>query len=832
MNAVDIIASEAVQAGYRDAAIVRDYSFADVLHERDECRTVALAAFTHTPPSYRSAALAVVDATAARTAAELVAENRALGAPLLFLLDGDSITVWQVGMERPPRRLLQTDARGLPGVFAENRDSWHPQAIHRAKSIGGLRSEYQLDFVDAGLLPAIEGEVHSKLDHLLGDALAAAHEGRRRLDKRLLFRATFRFLAAKVLRDRSHPVAAKWDPSDVASVLGEIENYYGLLHVAPDLSTTMASRLAPVWEVISAGIDFRNISSDDLAFVYENTLVTPETRSHFGTHSTPRQVAEYVTDSLSLWNHDLESLRIYEPFAGAGVFLVAALRRLRDLLPTDWDDQKRHAFSVERVFGDELDSFAREVAVLSLILADYPNANGWRIGERDLFVGDSLAKRAKSATVVLCNPPFESFKPKERSQYPEAAKLNHLKAAFVLESVIDAKPNGLGFVLPRPALLGKQWQRARNRIEAQYHEIEFVSLPDRVFEYSAIRSALVIAHTPRIAELPHGTIVRSTTVAERDREGFLRSGKTTSMRLRELPFVRDRKEPLWIPELEELWEYLSNSPTLSDIAEVHRGLEWTYPQREAVSPRRQAGHVRGLAGANSVQQFVAAGLSWMDFREDSVKWSRNWPWKRPKILANAARISRGPWCLAAVVDESGLVSSQQLVGVWVRNDARFELHELCAVLNSPLANAFAAVHSEPDRIRNTVFCRIPIPHALPSTVQELAKRYARAAQECLAQTTPERQYVARRILDELDATVLEAYELPPRLEAALLEHFRETARPTVHAWTHWVPEDLTASFSLREILSTEFRRARSDWPLEIFCPLPEDEARLLREYAE
>jgi hypothetical protein len=46
---------------------------------------------------------------------------------------------------------------------------------------------------------------------------------------------------------------------------------------------------------------------------------------------------------------------------------------------------KRHEFLVKRISGDEIDAFACEVATLSLILADYPNANGWKVSERDLF---------------------------------------------------------------------------------------------------------------------------------------------------------------------------------------------------------------------------------------------------------------------------------------------------------------------------------------------------------------------------------------------------------------------------------------------------------------
>ncbi|MEQ9448202.1 MAG: SAM-dependent DNA methyltransferase, partial [Rhodospirillaceae bacterium] len=86
MNAIDHIAKAARDTGYRSEAIVIDYSFADVLAENNPTRTVQLAAFTRTPPSYRSAALAVVHGEG-RKAIEVVSQHRALGAPLLFVVN-------------------------------------------------------------------------------------------------------------------------------------------------------------------------------------------------------------------------------------------------------------------------------------------------------------------------------------------------------------------------------------------------------------------------------------------------------------------------------------------------------------------------------------------------------------------------------------------------------------------------------------------------------------------------------------------------------------------------------------------------------------------------
>ncbi len=60
VSAIEFIASGARMVGYRDEAVVKNYAFADVLDPSTATRTASLAVFTQTPPSYRSAALAVI----------------------------------------------------------------------------------------------------------------------------------------------------------------------------------------------------------------------------------------------------------------------------------------------------------------------------------------------------------------------------------------------------------------------------------------------------------------------------------------------------------------------------------------------------------------------------------------------------------------------------------------------------------------------------------------------------------------------------------------------------------------------------------------------------
>lgn len=827
MIPVDLFAQAAEATGYRCEALVRNYAFADVLADDGGTRSVPFAAFTQTPPSYRSAALAVVE-QGPESDIETVQAYRSLGAPLLFLISGDDVSVWQVRAGGAPRRLEQVSLVDIPALFERNRADWHPDVIHRAKSIGSVDRAYQRDFVDLGLLPAVEGEIHVKLDQLLIDAMQAAHEvaSDALSDPRQLFRIVFRLLAAKVLQDREHKYAASWDPDDLLSVLRSIESYYSLPAVLAGKSMAQLAPYSAAWTILRKGISFSNISSEDLAFVYENTFVTPETRRQLGTHSTPRQLAEYAVSRLELHRFAPETLTIYEPFAGAGVFLVSALRHLRNLLPSEWSDHERHQFLVQHLAGDEYDPFACEVATLSLILADYPNQNGWHIRERDLFADGVLTERMRDQTVILCNPPFEAFSQADRDVYA-LARQTYSKPVAVLDAALAARPRALAFVLPRPFIQDRQFAEQRRQIEALYGSVELVELPDRIFGAAVIESALLIARDLRPAQADTIALL-STEVADRDRLAFLKTGKVTVRRALERPVGDPALGDLWIPPLHTLWAHLSKNTMLGERLEVHRGIEWNYAQDQAWSRDEQTGYQRGFATARNLKQYVLPQSVWLDCRPEKLRGNAiAHPWEKPKLIANAGRLSRGPWRIAATPDYMGLVGSQQWLGMWPREDTDDDgLAALAAIVNGPVANAYLAVHSPAKGIRISAVNAIPMPPALPD-VAELVAEYRRLLTG--AKLMSDRDARLRELLVEIDARVLASYDLPPRLEHELLDYFGTAERPVAHDWSNWNLIYPTPGLTLAERLSGRFRPGRN-WVGNLFQPLPAEEADLLRVY--
>ncbi len=767
---LDRVAVQTASLGYRDDAVRRDYAYSDVWVASGGTRTVPMVAFTQTPPSYRSAAFAVAQGSA-DTAQALVETHRALGAPLFFVVEGDAVSTWQVYAREAPRFLSRFPVERLEETFQQRREEWAPDVIHRAKSIGRVDPHYQLDFVDIGLIPAIEGEIHTKLDRLIREAISDVRQVGNSAAMRLLFRGVFRLLAAKILTDRQNARAQAWEADEVASVLSAMGDYYVLGQDTQIWPASVLAMLGPVWSAFRSGFNVANISADDLAYVYESTLVTPQARAQFGTHSTPRHVADYILDRLRLWEFGAEPPDVYEPFAGAGVFLGSALRQMRDGLPHDWSDRQRHDLLIQHIGGAEIDPFACEVAKLSLILADYPNANGWRVEEQDLLAKGVLAKRLHGRDVILCNPPFEAFTREERTKYPEAHAVDGSKAVFALATALKARPKMLGFVVPNTLLVDRRYRAQRREVEQFYREVELVSLPDGVFNVSQLDTALLIARDLRQPQDVQR--VRSSAVYDADKKRFAatRLPSHTTDETRGPRMTADGR--LWSPPLQHLWTALQEGPRLGGLVHGHWGLRWhgdlkTTPRAfDAPGPDRAAGYMN----SGALDQFVLGPPRHLDVGPGAIRWGQGYDWDAPKILANAGRLSRGYWRLAAAVDRGGRRVSQQFIVFWPGN-ADVDLDAVAALLNGPVINAFLAEHSFDKRFRIRTLEAAPVPQQIPRGLGALSRAYAEAAAQ--ADSRPED---LDRMLAQIDALTLTAYGLSSDLERDLLSALGDCPRP-------------------------------------------------------
>ena len=101
----------------------------------------------------------------------------------------------------------------------------------------------------------------------------------------------------------------------------------------------------------------------------------------------------YIVGRLRPWIGEIAvgDRRVFEPACGHAAFLISAMRLLTNLLPPNWQEPRRD-YLRRRLHGLEIDSFALEIARLSLTLADVPNPNGWALTEGDMFLARRLRK--------------------------------------------------------------------------------------------------------------------------------------------------------------------------------------------------------------------------------------------------------------------------------------------------------------------------------------------------------------------------------------------------------------------------------------------------------
>jgi hypothetical protein len=155
------------------------------------------------------------------------------------------------------------------------------------------------------------------------------------------------------------------------------------------------------------------------------------------------------------------------------------------------------------------------------------------------------------------------------------------------------------------------------------------------------------------------------------------------------------------------------------------------------------------------------------------------PWQESKVIANAARISRGPWRIIAATDATGLYCSQRFHGIWPK--VHFPLEVIAGILNGPVANAILSASAR--RRDNLVsdLDNLPVPRLSERQMEGIAKlvmEYRAARIAWLdgrdVSRSEERCFMLAAVLD---STLLSAYELPNWIEQELIRYFHGTERP-------------------------------------------------------
>ena len=138
---------------------------------------------------------------------------------------------------------------------------------------------------------------------------------------------------------------------------------------------------------------------------------------------------------------------------------------------------------------------------------------------------------------------------------------------------------------------------------------------------------------------------------------------------------------------------------------------------------------------------------------------------------------------------------------------------IAAILNSPVANAYLATHERVDNRKISVES-IPIPplgDAEAQTLVNLVRSYIdlKNKWQMSILENDDTKESWRRLIMQVDAVLLKAYDLPPKLERQLLDFFNSSKRPGDPEFTGYYAQDFQPYIPWHIYISHEFKLAKA-----------------------
>ena len=820
------------ECGYTGTRLKEGYVFGAI--------TAEYVGFATKPWDFDSACIAVM---AGNGNSEATARScREMGAPIIWVSNNGTVDWWtQHGAG--PTRFASASIQEFPALVHRYKAKLDPLSIYRGKTLARIDKSRQLDFVDAGFLPLLRDEAGKKLHDLVEEMLSATLAGLgkgepSRQELRNVFTAVFRLLAGKILKDKSVRGFQRLDLSDPSDVLRAVGKHYNARQADISITSRWATALGSAASLLCKAGSFEVVSPETLAYVYEHMLVTKPMRKMLGIHATPPWLVDYIV--WQLYDRILEipetDRHVFEPACGHAPFLLSAMRLLRMEI-SNKDEAEVHRYLKSHIHGLEIDDFAREIARLSLTLADVPNPNGWDLRGDDMYASNVLQQEAAKCAILLSNPPYEAFTRAESEKYKELGfAVTKPKAIELMERTLAWLPGGavFGLVLPQNVLQGTEARGVRKALLRDFDLLEICLLADKVFEEGEPESVVLLGRR-RVGDTAART-VRYLRVREEGIQKFKEFYQPDSrLEVKIDRFEADPQNSFLVPDLPDVWAALGDHPRLSSLADVGQGFSFAKKGLLAVARKAAKRKIEGavpaiLDGHTKVAIWDLPLRSWLNPAKTPVKpWRSGFATGEPQVLVNYVRATRGPWRLKAFLDYEGRAVINTYVTVRPKPEGP-PIEFLWALLNSPISNAYVYCHTMQKHNYDGLIAKLPLPQRWKDHVRpiiEAARAYLQVVRpsEVLV-LRADNETVACEALLAMDAAVMRAYNLPVRLERAVLDLFRlplvkreERRRKGIGcAFGDYYPPGFTSYLPLYMIISDHFQRAAADSTVDRFKP--------------
>jgi hypothetical protein len=465
-----------------------------------------------------------------------------------------------------------------------------------------------------------------------------------------------------------------------------------------------------------------------------------------------------------------ESRYLLDPCCGSGSFLLAGFERLASLLPDSWTPAQRHQYLRARIVGRDIDDFAREIASLSLVLADIHNRNGWNIREGDV-TQITVKAVGQRPTIVVTNPPFKEIK--------EAGTRREF-AADTLVSLIGlvAKDGLMGIVLPQSMLDSRAGATARATVLDTCDILELSTFPGGVFHSFADSVVLILRkRSERIGKREHTGVVTVHELRNRDLADFKSKGIfTRTYSVDTADWISAPRNRFIVSPLSDTWKKLEASCVrLGEVADIRSGLQVRCTDVESVVDQKRRGDVPYVDRLNVLRPFALltdGGLRptrWLRYGDQLRRRCDKAIFDAAKVLVNSNRNPGSTWRLVAAAAPEGLFFSDNFHGVIPKRHTAVSIEQLVAVLNGPVANAWFDAHCRKRKIIQAILGDLPFPTfdgpaaaSVTAAVRALQKAIIakwQQAEEGLFYDGLIDTADTARLLHEIDSLVYDAYGL-------------------------------------------------------------------------
>jgi hypothetical protein len=468
-----------------------------------------------------------------------------------------------------------------------------------------------------------------------------------------------------------------------------------------------------------------------LGMLYESAFVDEERRRRYAIYYTPLAVSQFLLQHLPIDEIPCDDRSVLDPTAGSGSFLLTALRRLRHLYEQEKSVPAPPSWCRRMIHGRDTDRFACWIAELSLM--DETRWNGWDIQGGDLSELDIRSIPQRPA-IIIGNPPFELTR-------------------VALQKAVSQLGDGglLGFVLPYKyrGQVSPGAQKSRRELLESCEILEIADLPPGLFTEAAEPSMILLARKRT------GGPRRNWTIIERNMEGpaseyrsrVFRGEFAAPRQVRQADWLARGDYWMYSPRLGELWERLRQLPVLLDYCEKpHLGIQLRRDKPkegeridptlvQTTNPGGFVPFLRSTGGARSTYGLpIAAEVPYLDYygRKDEIYRPLSFQdMEARKVLIPRTVDTQYAWRLMAYVDDVGLFAENTFLYVLPRPNKQ-DLWLTAAALNTPVANAWLAEHSNERNISPSLLAKLPWPPLEPQVgelVSELAFHLARVQRE-------------------------------------------------------------------------------------------------------